>query len=654
MESRNTLVPATRLSVATNPSEPTGVLARTLQTGVVTAHPKAFGFVTTESLEEHFIPPSLMRELVPGDSIEFYLESGKKPGAFQVASPRVVSRPETVWLGTLRYHRGGWVLEPDDACFATIHVPGVTFAAEGLVVSVRIPASRKGDAQRISRIVTAKLERILGERTRPLFDVDYAVARYDFEHNFSEAAVREAQALVQPQNDAPVPAGRKDLRHLPYVTIDGESTRDFDDAVWAEKLPQGWRVGVAIADVSHYVRAGTALNQDARARATSVYLPGRTFPMLPEALSNGVCSLLPGQDRYVVALELTLDEDAQVLSSTVNRTVIRSAKRLTYTDVNGWRANEFPVEDSVNGSLSALWSLFEKLAQLRRVRGQLDFDAPEPKVVDNGNGTALEWLHRTDAHKLVEEMMLLANQCIASRLQEQSRALFRHQPQPEAEDWLQLSQWAATKGATLPAVPSMKALAELRATVGAEQSTMADLQARSGMRPATYEALESSHFSLGYAAYTHFTSPIRRYADLLVHRLLLDDVTPTAAGMTELAAHCSKRSRDARMAERLVWDKIKKRTMFATAKSLGALPAHVVSQSRHGLRAVVGSWQASVMISGLQLHQAGYAYDAAVECWTSPSGSLELGSNLSVTLASIEEDKARTEVQAQLQATVLA
>lgn len=616
--------------------------------GVVSAHPKGFGFVTTANQEEFFIAPGWMRELVPGDTISFELETGKKLGTTQVARPLVVSRPPSVWQGALRYVQGAWVLEPDEACFARIQVAGLQFVADGQLVSVRVPGL-ESPAGRRGGVVQATLERVLGERGRPGFEVDYALARYDFQTQFSEPALRQSQALVQPVPGAPAPDGRIDLRALPFVTIDGESTRDFDDAVYASQTASGWRVGVAIADVSHYVLPGSALDRDARQQGTSVYLPGRTVPMLPEALSTGVCSLVPGQDRYVVALELALDAQGNIVSSTVGRAVINSAQRLTYADVNQWKAGDLPLAAPVAESLSALWDVYEALAAQRRTRGQMDFDAPEPKTsLDEAGQVQLEWHPRTPAHKLVEELMLLANQCVAGRLQQLTRGLFRHQPAPEPQAWEKLTAWAQTRGVELGDMPSMSAVAALTHDVKEEDVLKAELQARNGMRPATYDSARASHFSLGYLTYTHFTSPIRRYSDLVTHRLLLGASGYDDAMLEDVAQHCSKRSRDGRMAERYVWDKIKKRMLFRDVGPEQVLRSHVVSQSRRGLRVVSAQWQTSALMNADVLLERGFQYDDLQESWARDACGLEPGSMLDVRIVRMEEDKARSELHAVL------
>lgn len=613
--------------------------------GIVSAHPKGFGFATTETGDEHFIAPPLMRELMPGDQIRFELEAGKKPGAMQVCRAQTLKRPDSVWQGTLRHENGSWLLEPDEPCFVRIQVQNLQFATEGDVVSVRVKGFTSNSGQR-SSYVLATLERLLGARSRPGFDADYALARYDFEPYFS----REVNAVCRDLPTTVSIDGRRDLTALPYVTIDGESTRDFDDAVYGKELDDGWLLSIAIADVSHYVTPGSNLDRAAQRRATSVYLPGKTVPMLPEALSNGLCSLVPGQTRLVVIVDVYTDRQAKVKRIEHYRAAIRSAQRLTYDEVNAWMDNKFAVGAPVEDSLKVLQDAYRALAKLREERGQLEFDDREPKLQYQEDGSvSLGWSVRNDAHKLVEELMLLANQCVASKLDPaQSRALFRHQPMPEGEDWERVTLWAQSRGLSLPEAPSMRALADLVSQASAGDVLKAELQVRNGMQPAVYDQSLASHFSLGYETYTHFTSPIRRYADLLVHRLLLGEARYGETEREALAGHCSKRSRDARMAERLVWDKLKKRNMAKNVQPGEDLAGHVVSQSRRGLRAVVDRWQCSVLLSAEELLDTGYVWNDDKEAWLQGQVVLEPGSLLSLRLTRLEEDKAKTELHAEL------
>ncbi len=610
--------------------------------GVVSAHPKGFGFVTCDDATEHFVSPPLMRELLPGDRVRFSLEPGKKPGAMQVAEPLILRRQDSVWQGVLRQDQGQWVLDADQPCFVRIEVRDLQFAAEGLVVSVRVRGFSSAGTR--GGKVQATLERLLGDRTRSGFDADYALARYDFEPYFHASALAQCKDMAVPTS------GREDLTAVPFVTIDGEMTRDFDDAVWAEEQGQTLHASVAIADVSHYVREGSVLDKVASRRTTSVYLPGKTVPMLPEALSNGVCSLVPGENRLAVVLDIWMDQTGSVQRTQLRRAVIRSAQRLTYGETFAWKQGQFAVPEAVHKSLQALWKVYELMARLRQQRGQLEFDDREPKLEMKDDGSVkLGWSQRNDAHRLVEELMLLANQCVARRLREVSGlAFFRHQPVPDNEDWTRLQAWAHDRGMELPASPSMKALSELIDGAEGDDVLKAEMQVRNGMQPAIYNEALTSHFSLGYEAYAHFTSPIRRYADLLVHRLLLGESRASDADLAGLAAHCSQRSRDARMAERWVWDKLKKRAMARDVSPDKLLSAHVVSQSRRGLRAVVAAWQCSMLVSAEELMDAGYRYNDEKECWAHEGVGLESGSLLQVRLARLEEDRAKTELHAQL------
>lgn len=610
--------------------------------GVVSAHPKGFGFVTCDDTSEYFVSPPLMRELLPGDRIRFSLEPGKKPGALQVSSPMVIDRKDSVWQGVLRQDQGTWLLDNDEACFVRIEVRDLQFAAEGMVVSVRVRGFTSAGTR--GGKVQATLERMLGDRGRNGFDADYALARYDFEPYFHSSALAQCKDLAVPMQ------GREDLTGIPYVTIDGEMTRDFDDAVWGEQLVDGWLVSVALADVSYYVKEGSVLDKVAARRSTSVYLPGKTVPMLPEALSNGVCSLVPGENRLAVVLDVNLDREGKVRKAHFRRAVIRSAQRLTYSETFAWKQGQFEVAPRIQQSLEALWQVYEVMARLRQERGQLEFDDREPKLEFNADGTVkLGWSQRNDAHKLVEELMLLANQCVAQRLREVAGfAFFRHQPVPDSEDWNKLQTWAKGRGITLPEQPSMKALSDLIDAAQGEDVLKAELQVRNGMQPAVYDESLTSHFSLGYETYTHFTSPIRRYPDLLAHRLLLGENTHSEDALDALGSHCSQRSRDARMSERWVWDKLKKRAMARDVSPEKPLCAHVVSQSRRGLRAVVSAWQCSMLLSAEELMDAGYRYDDDKEAWKHEGAFLESGSLLQVRLARIEEDRAKTELHAQL------
>lgn len=580
--------------------------------GIISANERGFGFVTTDDAEGFFVPPQLMRKVVPGDRVSAAIvPSPRKPGQFQAADLRIVERKPSVWQGTVRFERGVQLLVPDQPCFMPIEVQGLDFIPANCVISVRTAAI---DIKAAS--LRTRLERVLGERTRPGFDADYALAQYDFPEHFDSRTLREAQALETTPTAAEL-RGRVDLRNVPLVTIDGESTKDFDDAVFGESLGDGGaRILVAIADVTHYVKPGSALNKTAVERGTSVYLPGKTVPMLPENLSNGVCSLVPNEDRLAVVAELELDSQARVVKSKVYRAVMRSAARLTYNQVQAWMDGTGAFKDNVEKSLLTLQRIFEQLQDARSKRGKLEFEDKEAKYSVCADGEfKLSFEQRTDAHKLVEELMLLANSAVALRLREKGNGLFRHQAAPEQEDWVELKDWAVAHGLKLEGdEPSMLAMVDLiEQGDKSGQRLKTELAVRGVMQRAVYRQLVSSHYSLGYQAYTHFTSPIRRLSDLLVHRLLLDE----ELGDTQevLAAQCSKRSTDSMFAERHVWDRLKKRLVTRDVEQGAGMKAHVVSSSNRGMRVVLQDWMCSALIESDVLQAYGLEFNSETRLW---------------------------------------
>jgi ribonuclease R len=302
---------------------------------------------------------------------------------------------------------------------------------------------------------------------------------------------------------------------------------------------------------------------------------------------------------------------------------------------------------NVDTSLTSLKAVFDELADSRKQRGQMEFEDAEASLVVREDGEyALKFEHRTDAHKLVEELMLLANHCVAQHLSEKVPAgLFRHQATPDAEDWAELHVWAKDHGLSLTSEgPTLVALAEL---IGAAhqsgQGLKAELRVRGIMQSATYEQGNASHFSLGYSAYTHFTSPIRRLADLLVHRILLGEAVGESLEM--LAEQCSERSRGARLAERHVWDRLKKRIFSREVSQSEVLDAHVVSSSKRGLRVVMPAWQCAAFVESDVLEAAGCEFDVDLGLWV--NGCVwEPGHALPVSWVRLEDADNRTELYA--------
>jgi ribonuclease R len=367
----------------------------------------------------------------------------------------------------------------------------------------------------------------------------------------------------------PVTLGKRtDLRDLPLVTIDGSDARDFDDAVFAEadgdaKNPGGYRILVAIADVAHYVRPGDALDTEARKRGNSVYFPDRVVPMLPEALSNGLCSLRPDEDRACLAVEMVIDARGQKVKHRFMRGLMRSSARLTYEQVqaaaDGGEAGIVP-----EGIIEPLYGAYRLLLAARNERGALDLDLPERKVVlgDDGKVASIEPRERLDSHRLIEEFMVLANVAAAETLEAKRRpCMYRIHESPDPEKVEALKEYL--QGLDLPfgtsGVIRPKTFNELLAKVrgGIHETIVNELVLRSQSQ-AVYSPDNIGHFGLGLRRYAHFTSPIRRYSDLLVHRALIDAHGFGKDGLGEIemesfnetAEHISMTERRAAAAER--------------------------------------------------------------------------------------------------------
>jgi len=395
-----------------------------------------------------------------------------------------------------------------------------------------------------------------------------------FDHNipieFSDRAVAEAEAARPP-----TPDNRTDMRAIPLVTIDGPDARDFDDAVWAEPdtdeaNPGGWHAIVAIADVANYVRPDSALDAAARNRGNSVYLPDRAVPMLPEQLSNGLCSLRPGEDRACIAVHLTIDRDGTLRKHRFIRGIMRSAARLTYEQVQEARDSRpdektQPLLDTI---IQPLYGVFESLRKARAARGTLELDLPERQVLFDSDGhvSAIVPRSRHDSHRLIEELMIAANVAAAETLHRMKTPAMRRihdPPAPDALEELRQSLNAFGLRLTRTLTPRPAALAGILERVAGTEFTqvVSDLILRCQSQ-AFYGPFDRGHFGLALRRYSHFTSPIRRYADLLVHRALIESLSLGGDGETlesraleEIGEHISETERRAAMAERDALDR---------------------------------------------------------------------------------------------------
>src|SRR6202043_2609526 len=520
---------STRASVRAGRSVPSdsSVTPGSLVEGTVSANRAGYGFLRVEGFKESvFLSPPEMRGVMHGDRLRVKV-SRDATDRWSGAVQQVLERGVTAFLGTVEVQgRSAWVNAADRR-----------LQLRCAVAPQDLHGARSGDwvIARITRHAgsASPAEAVIGKRLDPDRPVELAtesaIARFDLPHEFPAAALREAQAHGE-QVDAREANARVDLRELPLVTIDGEDARDFDDAVYAEPHPEGFRLIVAIADVSHYVRPGSAVDTEAQVRGTSVYFPTRVLPMLPTALSDHLCSLAPRVDRLCFAADMVISRSGALKSARFYPAVMRSAARLTYTLANDALFTGRPAARTQLGPLlerlMVLVDVYRALYKARGHRGALDFDAAEAEfVIDAGERVrAIELRVRNDAHRLIEECMILANVAVAQALEKAHvPSLYRVHGKPDEQKLDKLLSTLTSLGieAQIPETVSTRDLQVITKRLGhsPERPFVESLVVRS-MPQAVYQQTNIGHFGLALTQYAHFTSPIRRYPDLVVHRTL--------------------------------------------------------------------------------------------------------------------------------------
>jgi ribonuclease R len=553
-----------------------------LYVGRLQTHRGGYGFVTPErpldAGGDIYISGPLLNEAMHGDRVVVRIERMKDGGRVEGRVIRILERSNTWIVG--RYARDdngmGYVLPFDRRVLMDIFVPpgqegGASPGEMVMVELTRWPTSTRGAIGRVAEV--------LGEIDAPGVDTELIIRKYGIPDVHSGEAITEAVRLGTAVTERDIRA-RSDFRDVPTVTIDGEHARDFDDAITIEKLSNGhYWLGVHIADVSHYVREGSALDREAYERATSVYFPERAVHMFPSELATGLCSLNPHVDRLAQSCFMEVDRKGAVVRHEFHDAVINSDERMTYTAVNGILTERDPDLVKRYAPLVPMFELMRELFQIlndaRRRRGSIDFDLSEAEVVmdDEGLVENIIALERNVAHRLIEEFMLLANETVASYLEAQEMpSLYRVHEEPDPlkvakfEEFI--SGFGYSLGAPLTALRPrhFQKLIE-RIHEKPEEKPIAFLMLRT-MQKARYAPENLGHFGLAASSYTHFTSPIRRYPDLVVHRALrvarhgtLDEDTREqwAEDLPEVARHTSEMERRADDAERelLQWKKVK-------------------------------------------------------------------------------------------------
>jgi ribonuclease R len=541
--------------------------------GGVIANAEGYGFLRPDAGgDDLYLSPAEMRKVLHGDRVLASVVGLDRRGRRQGAIVEVLDRRSPRLVGRVVEQNGVVLDVPDDRRLhqQIMIAPGKDRGARsGQIVVVEItdqPTAYRGPMGRILAV--------LGERLTPSLVVEMAIASHGLANEWPAATLRDA-ADVEPEVKADEIAGRVDLRGVPLVTIDGADARDFDDAVYAEPNANGFRLIVAIADVSHYVKPGSALDAEAYNRATSVYFPGFVVPMLPETLSNGICSLNPSVERLCMVCDMQIDREGEVVRSKFYAAVMLSHARLTYDRV--WQAIGEKDPDAceeladVLAHLRHLHQLYKVLAKARQRRGAIDFESSEVefRLAPSGEVVQLGAYERNEAHKLIEECMIAANVEAAKFLHKRRiPAPYRVHAPPPASKYDDLIEFLKEFHLSLPPVDQVTPgdfsalLKKVRKRPDASLIESVLLRSQS---LAVYQPGDPGHFGLALSTYTHFTSPIRRYPDLLVHRAIRyalaggkpAEYTYSANDMAGMCVHCSQNERRADEAERDVDERYK-------------------------------------------------------------------------------------------------
>ncbi len=531
--------------------------------GIVSAHPDGFGFVDVEGREKGiFLPQEQMRGLMHGDRVEVKLtrQRGRESGELV----RIIEHAPNIIVGEVRLDGDLVYVQPRSK-----RMPQTILLSPRDARGCRPGEWVRVEIKRGSRPLRGRVIEKLGDKLTPADLIELVISELQLPTEFPPLALAEADRL--PDEVAPEDMrGRRDLRNLPFVTIDGADARDFDDAICILPRGEGFEAWVAIADVAHYVRPNSALDKEALERSNSFYFPDRVIPMLPEKLSNGLCSLNPDVPRLAMAVRMRFDASGKRRAIQPFEAVIHSHARLTYDQASRWldqRDAEAVSDARIRDMLDDAARLYRKLHQRRALRGALDLDVPEVRaVLHEGRVTDMSSSDRNTAHHLIEELMLAANTAIAEYFESrQSPLLYRVHPAPERESIEALNDYLAPFGLSIRLPASEKD----RIRPGAIQEILEQAQGRPfahvlhrlvlrSMQQARYTPENEGHFGLAYDSYCHFTSPIRRYADLTVHRRLKallrgenpDRVQP-AAGLAAIGEHASTQERKQQRGE---WD----------------------------------------------------------------------------------------------------
>ncbi|MDQ0430300.1 ribonuclease R [Planomicrobium stackebrandtii] len=542
-----------------------------LMRGKFIGHPKGFGFVAPEEagLDDVFIPPTETNGAVNGDKVMIRVSEGSSGDRREGAIIRIIERGTTKAVGTFQENKGfGFVVTDDKKMNMDIFIAkdDTLGAVDGHKVVVEITGWPEG-----RKSATGMVTQILGHKNDPGVDILSIIHKYGIETEFPPDVLEQANNVPDEIDPADL-TDRRDLRNEQIVTIDGADAKDLDDAVQVVKYEDGtYKLGVHIADVSHYVTEGSAIDREAYDRATSIYLTDRVIPMIPHRLSNGICSLNPQVDRLTLSCEMIFNDQGEVVSHDIFQSVINTSARMTYTDVYEILEQDNQELKEKYSELVPMFELMKELAEVLRTkrmrRGAIDFDFKESKVLvdENGYPTDVVVRERTVSERLIEEFMLAANETVAEHFHRMEvPAIYRIHEDPKPEKLQRFFEFVTNFGIVVKGSGTQvhpKALQEIVESIAGtpEEPVISTMMLRS-MQQAKYSSDSLGHFGLSTEFYTHFTSPIRRYPDLIVHRLIRTyliekDLSQKTiaywdANMDDIATHTSERERRAVEAER--------------------------------------------------------------------------------------------------------
>lgn len=623
--------------------------------GSVMGHPEGYGFVIPEDgSDDLYLSPRQMQQVMHGDRVLVREQRRDRRGRREGMIYEVIERNTHEIVGRLFIEQGVNFVEPDNKRIPKdIFIPNdqLSGAQHGQIVVVKIIAHPTSKSRPVGQVVE-----VLGDHMAPGMEIDIALRAHDLPHTWPDEVIAEAETFSE-QVDAAEIKNRTDLRNINFVTIDGEDARDFDDAVYATpKKGGGWTLYVAIADVSHYVAIGSALDAEAARRGNSVYFPERVIPMLPEVLSNGLCSLNPKVDRLCMVCEMSISAKGRLTRYRFYDAVMHSKARLTYTQVAAMLVDKDAALrkdfDFIVPNLEHLYDLFHVLHQARQARGAIEFETTETRIVfgDNKKIERIEPTVRNDAHRLIEECMLMANVAAAQFLNENHLpGLYRIHAAPSEDKMEELREFLGQLGLVLKGgrKPKPKDFAELLIAIKERPDFhLIQMVMLRSLKQAIYSPDNIGHFGLAFPNYAHFTSPIRRYPDLILHRAIrhvishqdIDEYHYDHNSIEKLGQHCSMTERRADEATRDAVDWLKCEYML---DHVGATYRGIVSTvTNFGIFVELKDIYVEGLVHITALRDDYYSYDTVSHCLRGERTGVtyRIGDELDVLVAKVNLD----------------